>query len=563
MANWKRLLTADDLGALGGDTHMGNTDLSISDARTHALGRNPFIIRNGSNPLGDILTLHGVDGDGTDMEVTLRGNVNLKPDVGNETALKLYNTSSKFTSLKNSTSSNVDINLTLPVANPANGRFLRHSSGGQLEWAQVTQSPDTHIGSTDFTISTPTIRSIDGDGTLSLGTALVTATNLTIEPASGASTLVLKHSAGGSISLVSAALNPGDSHSYTLVKPSLPGYDMGLVLAENGGSANHVIAPKAIRELLDFSTEATAAGYQSIASYIADESSTGGVDFIVDANNLAESRKLSLNDIGGYLVVQMVNANIANGIGDEGTYTTLGADNELGEPADLNGDGEVSTADLLEFLTAFGQTDSDTIDSNATYTLRKIGINALGSTTDFGSVSVGGRKKLEFLNDDVTVTEGQLDVGVNAGDDEITISSSSFFNMTALPAKKLRFTNDDANDDGGVTVLPSSAGGQLFLEAKIEVFSSTDSQVGNTAYAVIGEFDNSQPLPSNGEVKIYAGNGATSQFTVTSNWLLTNVGVNWSSNLVSKIKFSYHVRASDVLISGVKLDNLTARLTGS
>ncbi len=562
MANWKRLLTADDLGALGGDTHMGNTDLSISGTRTHALGRFPFIIRNGSNSLSDILTLEGVDGDGTDMEVTLRGNVNLKPDAGNETALKLYNTSSRFTSLKNSTSSNVDINLTLPAAAPPNGRFLKHSSGGQLEWATVTQSPDTHIGNTDFTINTPDVRSIDGSGTLSLGTDLVTATNLTIEPASGASTLVLKHSAGGSISLVSAALNTGDSHSYTLVKPTLPSYDRGLVLGQIDGGSNHVIAPKAIRELLDFSTEATAAGYESIASYIADESSTGGVDFIVDANNLAQSKKLSLNDIGGYLVVQMINANIANGIGDEGTYNSIGADNETGIPADLNGDGSVSTADLLEFLVAFGQVDEDTIDSNATYTLRKIGINALGSTTDFSSVSVGGRKKLEFLNDDVTVTEGQLDVGINSGDDEITISSSSFFSMTALPAKKLRFTNDDANEDGGVTVFPSSAGGQLFLESKIEVFNSADTQLGNTAYAVIGQFDNSQPLPANGEVKIYAGNGATSQFTVTSDWLLNNVGVNWSSS-IAKIKFSYHVRASDVLISGVKLDNLTARLTGS
>lgn len=104
----------------------------------------------------------------------------------------------------------------------------------------------------------------------------------------------------------------------------------------------------------------------------------------------------------------------------------------------MNGDGSVSTADLLNFLVVFGNVDSDVEDDEDTYTVRSINIDD-ASDTDLSDGTVGSPNKLQFQLTNVTSTNGSLDVVINAGDDEITIQNDSFFNMNSLQAKKLRF----------------------------------------------------------------------------------------------------------------------------
>lgn len=180
MATWKRLLTEEDLGSVGtgNDTNFANTDLNIGSIRTHTFGREPFTINQGGVDTGNILRLEAPDGSGDNMSVELRGEISIKPDTTNNAALRLHNTNGNFTQIKHSPSGTTDILLTLPSANPPNGRYLRHSSGGQLEWATITPGNDANIGNSNFTIDTPTIRTIDGSGTLNFEIANFQTENL-------------------------------------------------------------------------------------------------------------------------------------------------------------------------------------------------------------------------------------------------------------------------------------------------------------------------------------------------------------------------------------------------
>ena len=79
--------------------------------------------------------------------------------------------------------------------------------------------------------------------------------------------------------------------------------------------------------------------------------SDGDFYFIANDTEGEKHVRVDFNDLIGALVLDLVNANVDAGIGNTATYTN----DTTGVLGDLNGDGSVSTADLLEFLTAFGQ----------------------------------------------------------------------------------------------------------------------------------------------------------------------------------------------------------------
>ena len=146
MATWKRLLTEDDLGSVGtgNDTNFANTDLQISQARNHILDRQPFIIsQGGGSDTDDILRLEGPNGNGTALSVELRGEVSVKADASQNAVLRIHNAGGNYTEIKTANSQSSDVTLTLPAGAPANGRYLYHTSGGQLTWATV--NPETPV----------------------------------------------------------------------------------------------------------------------------------------------------------------------------------------------------------------------------------------------------------------------------------------------------------------------------------------------------------------------------------------------------------------------------------
>lgn len=587
MATWKRLLTEEDLGSVGtgNDTNFANTDLNIGDARTHTLGRQTFTINQGGVDTGNILRLEAPDGSGDNMSVELRGEISIKPDTTNNAVLRLHNTNGNFTQIKHSPSGTTDILLTLPPGNPPNGRYLRHSSGGQLEWATVTAGSNDNIGNSDFTIDAPTVRTIDGSGTLSFEIDDFQTNNLRVrnntvnsgrvilEGADGVNGTVnnnnlvlaaaIPHTAAGSIGygIGGPYENPGFASRAPMM--FVPPLDDALNPAvHTEGNTIGSLLPLLPDNLPDYSSIATAAGFDSIGEYLADTSTATPCFMVNDAINKA-TKKLTLDDISAHLLIGLVNANIANGVGDEGTYTDSGSGNP-GLLADFNGDGSVTTADLLEFLIAFGMSDSDVEDDEDTYTVRSINIDD-ASDTDLSDGTVGSPNKLRFQLTDVTSTNGSLDVVINAGDDEITIQNDSFFNMNSLPAKKLKFFNNNSGGvDGGITVKPASSGGTITLFAKIKIFKFNGDQIGTEGLAPLSVFDNSSPIPENGEIKIFVGGeSSTSSYVVTSQWLFDNCGAFFSNTDIQKVQFSFFLQASDVVVNSASIDGIKVKLTSS
>ena len=409
-------------------------------------------------------------------------------------------------------------------------------------------------------------RQVTGSGSLSfdLDGGVDVNDNLKISaPASGGGSISIESNDDTNETITLKALNV--TSNFTLNLPPAGVETQNMLMFGLGSSSNSSITFKRIHELSDLSGVATSAGHDSIPSYLADEDQVTP-DFIVDIDTdpiPGTQYKLSLDDIAGALLLGMINTNIANGYGTESTYIDVGADNNTGLSGDLNGDGSVSTADLLEFLTQFGLIDTDDPDNEDNYSPRYVTISDV-STQDVSSVDFSSDHKelLVWTDADISSNTGQLNIGINDTSNFFTIESNQYFDMSALPAKKLKFSNGDATERG-ITVYPNMVGGEIKLWAQIKLFTSADIQLGSTGYFVLGSYENSVALPADGAVKLYVNGTANGLKTITSEQLHNETGIFYSSTNLDKIEVSYHVSSSVSDLDDVKIDNLVARLNAS
>jgi hypothetical protein len=423
---------------------------------------------------------------------------------------------------------------------------------------------DSSLSAADQTISVA--REVSGSGSLyfDLDGGVDINDNLKISaPSAGGGSITLESNDDTNETITLKALSV--TTNFTLNLPSDGVETQNVLMFGVGNSTNSSLTFKRIHELNDLSGVASAAGHDSIPSYLADDAQVTP-DFIVDIDTdpiPGSQYKLSLDDIAGMLLLGMINENISNGYGNEGTYIDVGGDNNTGLTGDLNGDGSVTTADLLEFLIQFGQIDTDDPDSEDNYSPRYVTINdaTVQSTIDF-DFSSGDYKLLAWTNDDLSSTEGQLDIGPNASLDLFTIESSQYFDMSAIPAKKLRFSNGDAAERG-VTVYPSSAAGILGLWAKIRLFNASDQLLGTAGYFDLDSTSIGGTLPADGAVKLYVNGTANGVRTITSEQLYNETGIYWSNTFIDKIEISYYLSSSVSGINEIKIDNLVARLNAS
>lgn len=100
--------------------------------------------------------------------------------------------------------------------------------------------------------------------------------------------------------------------------------------------------------------------------------------------------------------------------------------------------------------------------------------------------------------------------------------------------------------------------------AKIKVFDNIGNQLGTEGLAPLSVFDNSSPIPEDGEIKIFVGGqSSTSSYVVTSQWLFDNCGVFFSNTGIQKVQFSFFLQASDVVVNAASIDGIKVKLTSS
>ena len=134
-------------------------------------------------------------------------------------------------------------------------------------------------------------------------------------------------------------------------------------------------------------------------------------------------KKLSQNDFFGWFTTAFAQLLIDQGLGTVDTYSAAGS-SILG---DLNGDGEVTSADMLLFLGSFGIGSPFTIDWTADF-------QGDGSVVDFtGASDYGTYKTITFESSDLTggLTSTGINNGFNDTNDYLTLSDGSNFTLSS------------------------------------------------------------------------------------------------------------------------------------
>jgi len=132
-------------------------------------------------------------------------------------------------------------------------------------------------------------------------------------------------------------------------------------------------------------------------------------------------KKLSQNDFFGWFTTAFAQVLIDQGLGTIDTYSAAGS-NILG---DLDGDGSVTTADMMLFLANFGPGAPFTIDWTADF-------QGDGSAVNFtGENDIGVYKKLTFESSDLTggLTSTGIDNGFNDANDYLVLEDGTNFTL--------------------------------------------------------------------------------------------------------------------------------------
>ena len=198
------------------------------------------------------------------------------------------------------------------------------------------------------------------------------------------------------------------------------------------------------------------------------------VHFVVENNSLTTPvvQKVTWDQLIKSIIEVGVNDLVAAGIGSTATFSPGGV---LG---DLNGDGSVSTADLLEFLTVFGQS---WVDNAGEFWQPTTAVVANANNT----VISDSITTLSFDAADVTVTQGTQAVTVSGAANTITIESGSGNTpISALSTKKFRVTSGSGS--GAFTVITDQADETVYYWVVVRCYDSSDVQVGFTVQYLVG-----------------------------------------------------------------------------
>ena len=200
------------------------------------------------------------------------------------------------------------------------------------------------------------------------------------------------------------------------------------------------------------------------------DSSPGSILFVAENTDLnpAKPMKVTFADIMSAIVTRGVEDLANAGQGSVADYTFGGV------VGDFNGDGEVGSADLLEFLIVYGASWAE--NSSQFFQSSRATIETTAATT-VTATTIAGAQVLSFDTSDVDVVVGTQSVSVDGTANTITITEQGdpYF-LDLVQNKQLLFVCPE----GGMTFDVAEAGTQLTVFAQISMYDSSDTQIGQT-----------------------------------------------------------------------------------
>lgn len=257
----------------------------------------------------------------------------------------------------------------------------------------------------------------------------------------------------------------------------------------------------------------------------------------VDANEL---KKMDIQELYAAITVSLFQALVDAGFGSNELYTGTG-----GASGDINNDGVVSTADLLEFLTQYGlaETASPTIVELTTCPL-----------TDHEGDGFGVLKKLDIGTGDAAVTTGDFNVNVNVGQDHFTITEGLNNSLTQYPNKTIFVEPADGFETSAITIsLAGLVQETVHLYVRIEGFTSGGSQINSATEDYLLASINPVTIPG------------PQTYPIPITEIPGNIsGINGTGgSAVASLRISFHAQSSSGFVVGVGIEGIKFKLAVS
>jgi len=204
-------------------------------------------------------------------------------------------------------------------------------------------------------------------------------------------------------------------------------------------------------------------GYDSVASAVGENADN--YLFVVHDVDSGDHRKLSVQDFYGSIATNLLDEILTGGL-ISSTTNVQGIG--VGDAADFNGDGSVSTADLLEFLGQFG--------SIVTSTPISVSVANCASTSIVeNNVGTSTFDVLDLSNFTVVI-QPDVQVTTNAGDDYFDIEGdgivlADFADVITLKVSSLT-----------IQVNGSFVGQRFRMRARVRQYNSSDALISSTNY---------------------------------------------------------------------------------
>ena len=291
----------------------------------------------------------------------------------------------------------------------------------------------------------------------------------------------------------------------------------------------------------------------SAAEYLTDNSAA--LFFPVDDTTSDVHRKVSISELAGMLTIGMINDVVDSGNGDISTFTN----SETNLVGDFNGDGYVTTADLLSFLVSMGQAAPTSFDNGVLSVTNCPTLTSLPNELgpDQTPASDSDLNLLEISNASGNGGAFIATVNSTSGNEYIQWEEGADINwndQTIFANKKLKLIYVQ----NAFKFVPNVGGAEVRYWVKVTTYNPSDTEL-DSVYIYL---NNRIAQENEAGQSLYSSCPAITIGGLTDEYISLNFSAI-SGAAVAYVRLKFFVQNVFGSVQSVEIENLTTRLTVS